>query len=102
MTSRTRRDATAHGTRQDGHMADDPRRSITLTRAARGRYVATNPRGATLAFGEGEDELSPIELLLVAIAGCSAADVDYITNKRAEPTEFVVDMSADKVRDDDG
>ena len=83
-------------------MADDPHRSVTLQRVEKGRYIATNRDGATLAFGEGADEFSAVELLLTAIAGCTAADVDYITNKRADPTQYAVDISADKVRDDAG
>lgn len=84
-------------------MSDDTERRIELTRVAKGRYEAVNPRGARLCFGIGDDEsFSPVELLLTAIAGCGAADVDYITVKRAEPERFTVTMRADKVRDEDG
>jgi len=84
-------------------MPSDSRRSITLRRDGFARFIATNARGNTLAFGEGVDgEFSPIDLLLAAIAGCTAMDVDYITNKRAEPTQFDVDMTSDKVRDEHG
>jgi putative redox protein len=34
-----------------------------------------------------------VELLLVAIAGCTAMDVDAITVKRSEPTRFQVSCS---------
>ncbi len=43
-----------------------------------------------------------MELLLVALAGCSALDVDAITGKRSEPERFDVVAEADKVRDGDG
>jgi len=81
-------------------MADDTLRSIEMTRTGKGRFEATNSRGERLVVGEGG--FSPIELLLTAIAGCSAMDVDYITGKRTEPTRFEVSMSGHKVRDDNG
>ena len=78
-------------------------RTVTIERLEKGRYVARNERGAELSFGAaGSDEFTPTELLLVAIAGCTGADVDYITSKRAEPTSFVVTGEGDKVRDEDG
>jgi uncharacterized OsmC-like protein len=86
-------------------MSDDPLRSVQLTRLSKGRYEARNARGVTLLLGQGdedEDAFSPVELLLAAIAGCSAMDVDFITSKRAEPTRFEVSMTGDKIRDDLG
>lgn len=54
-------------------------------------------------FGTGGDEeFTPTELLLVAIGGCTAIDVDIITSRRAEPESFEVAVDADKVRDQDG
>lgn len=73
-------------------------RSITLTRTAEGVYVARNDAGAELTFGYRVDGgFSAVELLLVAIAGCSATDVDMMTSRRAEPTTFEVTVNADKV-----
>lgn len=84
-------------------MSDESLRSVDLTRIGLGRYEATNARGGKLVFGSGDgDGFTPVELLLAAIAGCSAADVDFITNKRAEPTRLDVHMSGAKVRDDAG
>jgi uncharacterized OsmC-like protein len=85
-------------------MSEDTKRSVDLTRISRGLYEATNPRGGRLVFGsgQGDDHFTPIELLLAAIAGCSAADVDFITSKRAEPTIFDARLSGDKVRDEFG
>lgn len=66
-------------------------RSVTLTRSSHGEFDVTNVRGGTIHIGTGEsDDFTPVELLLTAIAGCSAVDVDFITAKRAEPTEFTV------------
>nr|WP_297415726.1 OsmC family protein [uncultured Nocardioides sp.] len=86
-------------------MTDGSVRSVEITRLGLGQYEAVNPRGGTLRFGAGDgggDEFTPVELLLTAIAGCTAADVDYITVKRAEPTTFEVHASGTKVRDETG
>lgn len=48
------------------------------------------------------EDFTPVELLLTAIAGCSAVDVDFITSKRAEPTSFDVLAEGDKVSDENG
>jgi uncharacterized OsmC-like protein len=81
----------------------DQHKTVTIERLAKGRYVARNERGATLPFGAaGSADFTPTELLLVAIAGCTGADVDYITAKRAEPVVFVVTGEGDKVRDEEG
>jgi putative redox protein len=78
-------------------------RRVVIERLEKGRYIARNENGAELAFGAmGSGEFTPTELLLVAIAGCTGADVDYITSKRAEPTVFVVAGEGDKVRDEEG
>lgn len=83
-------------------MAEGSERSVEITRLGLGRYEAVNPRGGTLRFGSDGDEFSPVELLLTAIAGCTAADVDYITVKRSEPESFQVQVRGDKVRDETG
>ncbi|KQZ90834.1 oxidoreductase [Phycicoccus sp. Root563] len=78
-------------------------RSISMERVEKGVFEVTNVRGGTMRIGGGESaDFTPVELLLTAIAGCSAVDVDFITVKRAEPESFVVVASGDKVRDDDG
>lgn len=77
-------------------------RSIELSRTSTGQYTARNAAGAEIAFGQGEGLLSPVELLLAAIAGCSAIDVDIATSRSAEPTKFAVTASGDKVVDDGG
>ena len=66
-------------------------RSVSLSRTAHGEFDVTNVRGGTIHIGTGEtDDFTPVELLLTAIAGCSAVDVDFITSRRAEPGEFTV------------
>lgn len=84
-------------------MSEDSLRSVQLSRVGKAIYAATNIRGGSITLGEGNDQdFSPVELLLVAIAGCAAIDVDYITGKRAEPLRFEVRSEGDKVRDDNG
>ena len=81
----------------------DSVRSVELTRIGEHRFKATNIRGGVLPIGEGDDpDFTPVELLLAAIAGCTAIDVDYITGKRSEPEAFDVHVEGEKVRDDDG
>ena len=65
--------------------------------------TARNVRGGTLVVGNGSDEgFSPSELLLAALASCTAIDVDVLTSRRAEPTSFEVRVDATKVRDELG
>ena len=51
-----------------------------------------------MGTGEGTD-FTPVELLLAAIGGCTAVDVDILTSRRAEPDSFEVLVDGDKVRD---
>jgi putative redox protein len=86
-------------------MAADTFRSVDIDRIGLGHYAARNVRGGTLEFGTGDPDdprFSPVELLLIAIAGCTGADVDYIVTKRAEPITFSVRCTGDKIRDEDG
>lgn len=78
-------------------------RNVELRRVRKARFVARNWRGGELELGEGDDEaFTPVELLLTAIAGCMAIDVDYITAKRAEAERFLVSIGAEKIRDEHG
>lgn len=62
-----------------------------------------NQRGGKILFGTGGDEeFTPTELLLIALGGCTAIDVDILTSRRAEPESFEIEVDADKVRDDGG
>lgn len=86
-------------------MSSDATRSVTLTRTGAGTFLAQNERGGTLALGAGgsaSSDFTPVELLLVGIAGCSAVDVDALTSRLAEPLTFTMTASGDKVRDEDG
>jgi uncharacterized OsmC-like protein len=82
-------------------MADgSSHRTVTVERITQGVFTVTNTRGGQLRFGTGRDsDFTPTELLLAAIAGCTAIDVDILTSRRAEPDRFHVRADADKVRD---
>jgi uncharacterized OsmC-like protein len=55
-----------------------------------------------MTFGQGEGLMSPVELLLAAIAGCSSIDVDAMTSRRVQPERFDVTATADKAVIDGG
>ena len=75
-------------------------RSVSLSRTAHGEFDVTNVRGGTIHIGTGEsDDFTPVELLLTAIAGCSAVDVDFITSRITEPVRFDVTATGEKLRD---
>lgn len=77
-------------------------RAVTLTRVEKGVFDVANERGGTMRIGGGGEQFSPVELLLAAIAGCTAIDVDYISTKRVQPDTFTVEASGDKTKDDTG
>ena len=80
--------------------SQDTLKYVELTRKRKARYVAINRRGGSVEVGEGDDDaFTPVELLLTAIAACTAMDVDYIVGKRAEAESGWLRSSARKVRD---
>lgn len=85
-------------------MADSSvHRTVTVERISPGVFAVTNDRGGQLMFGTGSgSEFTPTELLLAAIGGCTAIDVDILTSRRAEPDRFRVRVDANKVRDRGG
>lgn len=84
-------------------MSEDTHRQVTIERIASTTYTATNERGGQITVGSGAGtDFTPVELLLVAIGGCTAIDVDILTSRRAEPESFAVDIAAEKVRDEKG
>ena len=86
-------------------MAEDTHRQVSIERIANSRYTVTNDRGGQITIGTGTGtgtEFTPVELLLTAIGGCTAADVDILTSRRAEPRRFEVEVDAEKIRDSSG
>lgn len=76
-------------------------REVNVQRTESGKYTATSAAsGASIEFGQGEGLLSPVELLLAAIAGCSSIDVDVATTRRSEPEKFDVLASGYKISED--
>ena len=79
---------------------DSAHRSVRLERIENSRYTAVNERGGKITVGSSEGtDFSPVELLLVAIGGCTAVDVDILTSRRAEPDSFEIVVDAEKIRD---
>jgi putative redox protein len=84
-------------------MDDDTLRWLDLTQIGDGRYKAVNRRGGVLPIGSGDDpDFTPVELLLAALAGCTAIDVGSITGKRAAPESFGIHTEGHKIRDEGG
>jgi putative redox protein len=84
-------------------MADPRKRTVQVRRTEPGRFAVTNDRGGQIMFGMGSDtDFTPTELLLAAIGGCTAIDVDILTSRRSQPDSFDVTASADKIRDEQG
>ena len=84
-------------------MAEDTHRRVSIERTGNSRYTATNDRGGQITIGAGQGtDFTPVDLLLAAIGGCTAVDVDILTSRRAEPDRFEVEVGADKVKDANG
>jgi putative redox protein len=82
---------------------DSAHRRVRIERWENRRLYAVNERGGQIMVGTGDGaEFTPTELLLAAIGGCTAVDVDILTTRRAEPESFEVTVDAQKVRDDGG
>jgi putative redox protein len=84
---------------------DEPEtlRRVALSRLGPETYQATNVRGGTLRLGAGDgDDFTPVELLLVALAGCGAIDLELITGKRADFESFAATCEGHKIRDEQG
>ena len=86
-----------------GMTTDSAHRGVRLERIENSKYVVTNDRGGQIRIGRGEGtDFTPVDLLLTAIGGCTAVDVDILTSRRAEPEKFEILVDADKVRDEAG
>lgn len=86
--------------RQQERRELDNYRQTRIERIDRLHYRAHGANGATLDFGVGEGLLTPVELLLAAIAGCSSVDVDAGTSRRSIPEVFEVLASALRLNED--
>ncbi|MDR1431433.1 MAG: OsmC family protein [Propionibacteriaceae bacterium] len=82
---------------------ESPAVAVGLNRRASRKYSAINARGGAISIGDGSDaSFTPVELLLAALAGCSAIDVDQATSRHQSLRHFQVTASAVKQQDGDG
>jgi uncharacterized OsmC-like protein len=64
-------------------------RSVTV-HVRDGRTEAVNRRGARLPIDpDGVDGFTPVELLLAALGGCGAIDVELLMDKQRDPVEEI-------------
>ena len=76
---------------------------VSVERISAGMFTAANSRGGQITVGSGGGaDFTPTELMLVAVAGCTAIDVDILTSRRSEPGSFRVEADGKKVREADG
>lgn len=90
---------------QAGAMSETPEtyRTVAVQRTGDFRYAATNVRGGVLAMGSGDDaDFTPVELLLAALAGCGAIDLEHLVGKRAPYASFAARTEGHKIRDEQG
>ena len=66
-------------------------------------FIGTSPSGNSVAIdvkGDRQSAQSPLEMLLVAVAGCTAADVAMIMEKkRQDVREYVVEITGPRADD---
>ena len=66
-------------------------------------FIGTSPSGNSVAIDVKSDRKSapsPLEMLLIAVAGCTAADVALIMEKkRQDVREYVVEITGTRVDD---
>ena len=85
----------------DAARTPETHRSVDLRRTGAFTFEAVNARGGVLPLGSGEDDtFTPVELLLVALAGCGAIDLEHLTGKRAPFASFAARSEGHKVRDE--
>jgi uncharacterized OsmC-like protein len=84
-------------------LSEQTYRSVDLHQIGEHRWMATNRRGGGVSIGPGEDpDFTAVELLLAALVGCGAADLDHITGKRAPFETFLGRAEGHKIRDENG
>ncbi len=78
--------------------------NVEVRRVGQHDFVAANDRGAEVRVGRkgAEGAFTPVELLLAALVGCGAADLDHIAGKRAPFESFAARAEGHKVRDEQG
>lgn len=71
---------------------------ISLVADADGTVVAENEHGARMVMGpSGPDRFSPVELLVVALGGCSGMDfVDLMAKQRRPVAPLALEVAAER------
>ena len=72
---------------------ESPWREIEATWQGEGVFIGQNPRGGMVQMGnrDGAPGISPMELLLVGVAGCTGMDIaSILTKKRQSLNELKV------------
>jgi putative redox protein len=66
---------------------DNPWREIEAIWQGEGIFIGQNPKGGKVQMGsrDGSPGISPMELLLVGVAGCTGMDVASILTKKRQP-----------------
>lgn len=83
-------------------MSEASKRSVVVERTSTGQFIATNPRGGTVRFGtDGGEAFTP--------SNCCSPPSGLLGGRRrrrhgphAEPTRFTVEVSGDKISDEQG
>lgn len=74
-------------------MAND----ISLTWTDDLRFEGRSDGGSVTIDGNGNQGVTPVDLLLLSVAGCTAADVvDILKKGRQEPRSLTVDVKGDR------
>ena len=82
---------------------ESPLRAVTMRNTGPGSFDVINDRGGVITIGDGSSgDFTPVELLLAAIGGCAALDVDFLIRKRSAFEYFAVELRANKIRDEHG
>lgn len=68
-------------------MQDDAWREVVAEWQGDSAFIGRNPGGGTVQMGtlEGKPGVSPMELLLIGVAGCTGVDVASILTKKRQP-----------------
>jgi putative redox protein len=66
-------------------------------------FLGTSPSGHTIAIdtkGDRRSAPSPVEMLLISVAACTAADViSILQKKRQDVVDYIVEITGDRVDD---
>jgi putative redox protein len=74
---------------QEAILLDNPWREVEAVWQGGTTFIGHNPSGGSVQMGSLQDKpgISPMELLLAGIAGCTGMDVANILEKKRQPIE---------------